>query len=120
MVLGLSACTVSTNTATAPKAGGKYNTQQVDFAEGLSVNLTEVISKDRAVSATTGTFSGAVSGASLAVVNGVSTSTASVGSSAIGTKKGKLCVWNGASYTLLSFNSNSTSTATFATSSSCQ
>jgi hypothetical protein len=61
---------------------------------------------------------GAITGASVGSVNGASTSTVAVGSSA-SSKAGAVCVWNGASFTIIRYASNATSTA-FSTSTSCQ
>jgi hypothetical protein len=53
------------------------------------------------------------------VVNPSSTTTIAVGSTELGTSKGKVCVYNGTQYTVLSFAAGST-TPGYATSTSCQ
>jgi hypothetical protein len=55
---------------------------------------------------------------SIHVVNGTGMTTIAVGSKSIGINKGRMCLWNGASYTLISFAANSI-TPTYATSTTC-
>ncbi len=59
-----------------------------------------------------------VTALSASVINGSSTSTVAVGSSAIGVNAGKLCLWNGSEYTVLNFASGTT-TPSYATSTAC-
>lgn len=55
----------------------------------------------------------------LHVVTGTATSTLAAGSTAIGVNRGQLCLWNGASYTRMSFAANSI-TPVYSTSTVCQ
>jgi hypothetical protein len=75
-------------------AGGKANLGATDYA-------------------LTSRFSG------IEVVNPSSTTTIAVGSTELGTKPGKVCVYNGSTYTIISFASGSTTLGT-ATSTTCQ
>jgi len=65
------------------------------------------------------TLTAGVSG-DLKAVDGVATTTMAVGSSASVLNRGKACLWNGASYTILEFPINSTATTSWATSTTCQ
>lgn len=56
---------------------------------------------------------------SLHVVNSTNSALCAIGSAVSGTNAGKTCLWNGASYTIMSFASNSI-TPTYATSTTCQ
>jgi len=105
--------------------GGKVHNQQETFDAGIAVNGTEVINSSGAfVGSVTGGVSGTVtgtinSGDSATFIDGTATSTVALGSSAIGTNVGKLCLWNGTNFTLLSYPANSTTTMTVATSTAC-
>ncbi|MDI6733904.1 MAG: hypothetical protein QMD50_00205 [Patescibacteria group bacterium] len=54
----------------------------------------------------------------LHMINGTSTTTLSIGSSASGANRGRVCQWNGANYTLTSFAANSI-TPIYSTSTTC-
>jgi hypothetical protein len=97
-----------------PNVGGAIHNTQESFDAGIAVNGTQVISSTRGISATT--FSGTtISATNIDVDNSNTTSTVSVGNTGVG----KLCLYNGASYSIISFSSNSTSTS-IATSTTCQ
>jgi len=55
----------------------------------------------------------------LHIVNGTATTTMAIGSGNITTKRGKLCLWNGASYTIMEFAADSI-TPIYSTSTTCQ
>lgn len=107
--------------ATVGSAGsGLYNSNPL-FSQGLRVGTSNIQAFDNAgnLTATAISASGALSGTSitgtsLVSVNGTSTSTVSVGNTGVG----KLCLWNGANYSIISFASGST-TVGVATSTSC-
>jgi hypothetical protein len=126
-VIALIVVTVMLNSKSTA-LGGKVHNQQETFDAGIAVNGTEVINSS-------GAFVGSVSGTSLTgtsltvtgtstsknvvAVNGTASSTMAIGSSAIGTNVGKLCLWNGTNYTIMTYPANSTTTATVATSTTC-
>lgn len=114
------------NKSVTPIGGTTHNVSE-SFDAGISVNGTPVISSSRAITATTGTFSGAISGTTIngttitgkagTLVNGTANTLLAVGSSAITTNVGKICVWNGSEYAVMTF---SAATPSYATSTTCQ
>lgn len=98
--------------STPTVVGGDIYNKVIDV-QGLTVNGSSFVSNGKAITAA------AITATSQTVVNGTVTSTIAAGSSAIGTNKGKLCVWNGSNYSIISFTANTTSTS-ISTSTSCQ
>lgn len=127
------------------KLGNQVQNDAFNFTNGFNAGYNNQFAVDKSGNLTTSgtaTFSGAVSGIAtsslstltvsgvmtvgatstlknLILINGTATTTEAIGSSAIGANKGKLCLWNGANYTIMSYPANSTTTMTVATSTTC-
>lgn len=104
-------------TSGSSQPSGHYETVSWNFLRGISTGNTNQFS----VSGSTGnvTTQGTINSADITAVNGANTTTIASGSSASGVNPGKLCLWNGANYSIVSFTSGSTSVAV-ATSTACQ
>lgn len=97
------------------KLGAQVQNDLFYFTGGIKVGNAGQFSISNAGAVTT---TGAITTASQTLVNGTATTTEAVGSSAIGTNKGKICLWNGTQYSVISFPAGSTTTSV-ATSTSC-
>lgn len=130
VAIGLSGCGLAPQSEEKVLGGIIHNVQE-SFDAGIAVKGTEVISDTRDfngdditaddatlddVTADDVTFD-LVTSTHIGIVNGTVTTTIRVGSGA-STSSAKLCLWNGASYTLLSYPSNSVTLST-ATSTAC-
>lgn len=103
------------------KLGAQVQNDLFYFTGGIKVGNTSQFSVSNAGVITTSgaiTTTGALTTASQTLVNGSATTTEAIGSSAIGTNKGKICLWNGTQYSIISFAAGSTTTSV-ATSTSC-
>lgn len=97
----------------SPKAiqniGGQIQNDLWYFTGGIKVGTSGQFSVDKNGVSTQGNE---------VLVNGTATTTSAIGTSASGTNKGKVCLWNGTQYTIITFASGSTTPA-YATSTTC-
>lgn len=95
--------------------GGTVENFPTKFINGLYAGVSDQFAVSSTGAVTTGALaSGAITSTGNFIASKTSTTTLSVGN----TGTGKLCLWNGTNYSILSFTSNSTSTA-IATSTTC-
>jgi len=109
LVLGVSYLTPNTELG-ATVGGAELFKLKANFQNGLQVAGTDTITSARALSVEAGTF-----GEDIVVDDDNTTSTISVGSSGVG----KLCLYNGSNFTILSYADDSV-TLTTVTSTACE
>ncbi len=126
LVLGFLVGMVIFNHKTIGALGTQVQNEAFNFTSGFNAGLNNqfavsslgALTSSGAITTTGAVSTGALTTKNVTAVNGTATTTLAIGSSAISTKVGKACLWNGTQYTILSFAAGSVTPA-YATSTTC-